>query len=65
MGFLQFGRSSVTHIISEKKTYYVSTESEFRNAIADVDADAILFASEEDARLEKDRMIKYAIARGL
>ena len=65
VGFLQFGKSSVTHIISEKKTYYVSTESEFKDAIADVDADAILFASEEDARLEKDRMIKYAIASGL
>ena len=65
VGFLQFGRSSVTHVISEKKTYYVSTEEEFRDAIADVDADAILFASEDDARLEKDRMIKFAIAEGL
>ena len=64
VGFLQFGRSSVTHVISEKKTYYVSTEEEFKDAIADVDADAILFASEDDARLEKDRMIKFAIANG-
>ena len=65
VGFLQFGRSSVSHIISEKKTYYVSTEAEFNDAIADVDADAILFATEEDARLERDRMIKYAIANQL
>ena len=65
VGFLQFGRSSVSHIISEKKTYYVSTEAEFNDAIADVDADAILFATEEDARLERDRMIKYAIANRL
>ena len=65
VGFLQFGRSSVTHVISEKKTYYVSTEEEFKDAIADVDADAILFATEDDARLEKDRMIKYAITAGL
>ena len=64
VGFLQFGRSSVTHVISEKKTYYVSSEEEFKDAIADVDADAILFASEDDARLEKDRMIKFAIANG-
>ena len=64
VGFLQFGRSSVTHVISEKKTYYVSTEEEFKDAIADVDADAILFASEDDARLEKDCMIKFAIANG-
>ena len=65
VGFLQFGRSSVTHVISEKKTYYVSSENEFKDAIAEVDADAILFASEDDARLEKDRMIKFAIAEGL
>ena len=65
VGFLQFGRSSVSHVISEKKTYYVSSEEEFKDAIADVDADAILFVTEDDARLEKDRMIKYAIASNL
>ena len=65
VGFLQFGKSSVSHIISEKKTYYVSTEEEFRDAIDSVDADAILFATEEEARLEKDRMIKFALASGL
>ncbi len=65
VGFLQFGRSSVSHVISEKKTYYVSSEDEFNDAIAEVEADAILFATEEDARLEKDRMIKFAIAEGL
>ena len=65
VGFLQFGKSSVSHIISEKKTYYVSTEEEFRDAIDSIDADAILFATEEEARLEKDRMIKFALASGL
>ena len=65
VGFLQFGKSSVNHVIAEKKTYYVSTEEEFHDAIAEVEADAILFATEEDARLEKDRMIKFAIANNL
>ena len=65
VGFLQFGKSTVSHVISEKKTFYVTTEQEFDNAIADVDADAILFATEEEARLEKDRMIKYAIDCGI
>ena len=65
VGFLQFGKSSVSHVISEKKTFYVSTEEEFNDAIAAVDADAILFATEEEARLEKDRMIKYAIDLGI
>ena len=65
VGFLQFGKSSVSHIISEKKTYYVNTEEAFKDAIDTVDADAILFATEEDARLEKDRMIKFALSSGL
>ena len=65
VGFLQFGKSSVNHVIAEKKTYYVSTEEEFHDAIAEVEADAILFATEEDARLEKDRMIKFAIANNM
>ncbi len=65
VGFLQFGKSSVSHVISEKKTFYVSTEKEFDAAIAAVDADAILFATEEEARHEKDRMIKYAIDLGI
>ena len=65
VGFLQFGKSNVSHIISEKKTFYVSSEDDFKEAIESVEAGAILFASEEDARLEKDRMIKYAIANDL
>ena len=65
VGFLQYGKSSVSHIISEKKTFYVKTENEFNSAIAEVDADAILFATEEETRLEKDRMIKFAISSGL
>ena len=65
VGFLQFGKSNVSHVISEKKTFYVSTEQEFDTAIREVDADAILFATDEEARLEKDRMIKYAIDGGI
>ena len=65
VGFLQFGKSNVTHVISEKKTFYVSTEEELDKVIETVDADAILFATEEEARLEKDRMIKYAIDCGI
>ncbi len=61
VGFLQYGSSSVSHVISGKKTFYVSTENEFHDSISEVDADAILFASEEDARIEKDRMIKFAL----
>lgn len=65
VGFLQFGKSSVSHVISDVKAYYVAEESEFDKVIREVSADAILFATDEDARLEKDRMIKYAIDCGI
>ncbi len=61
VGFLQYGKSNVSHVISELKTYYITTEKEFDAAISDTDADAILFATEEDARIERDRMIKYSL----
>ena len=62
VGFVQYGKSNISHVISELPVYYVSTESHFENVIKDADADAVLFASEEEARAEKDRFIKYAIA---
>lgn len=65
VGFLQFGKSTVNHIISEKKTFYVNSEARFNKAITEAEADAILFATEEEARMEKDRMIKYAVSAGL
>ena len=65
VGFLEYGKSAVSHVISELKVYYVNTEEQFDAAIEDVSADAILFATEEEARIEKDRMIKYAIDCGI
>ena len=65
VGFLEYGKSTVSHVISEVKVYYVSSEEQFEAAIKDVNADAILFATEEDARIEKDRMVKYAIDCGI
>ena len=61
VGFVQFGKNNVSHVISEHPVYYVASESSFASVIKDADADAILFASEEEARAEKDRFIKYAI----
>ena len=61
VGFLQYGKSNVSHVISELSVYYVSSETQFANVVKDADADALLFASEEEARSEKDRFIKYAI----
>ena len=61
VGFVQFGNQSVSHIISDLHVYYVSSENEFQNVVTDVDADALLFASEDDVRAESERLIRYAI----
>ena len=38
-------------MISDMKAAYVTSEAEFKNVVADQNADAILFATEEDALL--------------
>ena len=65
VGFIQFGNVGVSHVISEMKAFYVTSESEFKNVINAAGADALLFANDEDARIEKERIIKYAIASGV
>lgn len=65
VGFIQYGNSSVTHTIFGTKAHYVSSEKEFDRVINELSADALLFATDEEARLEKDRMIKYAIDCGM
>jgi FlaA1/EpsC-like NDP-sugar epimerase len=61
VGFIQYGKSAVSHMISEKKVYYVSSEASFKNVLVDTEAECLIFASEHDARDEKDRIIQYAI----
>ena len=61
VGFLQHGKSEVVHVISEKNVYYVNTPQMMATVIEDTDAEAIIFASEADARGVKDTIIKYAI----
>ncbi len=65
VGFIQYGNIGVSHVISDLKAYYVTSESEFHKVIDDTGADALLFANDEDARIEKERIIKYAIASGV
>ena len=65
VGFVQFGNQSVSHVISEIKVYYVGSEDAFRNVIADLGVDALLFASENDVHTESERLIRYAIDCGI
>ena len=61
VGFIQYGKSNVSHVISEMPVSYVADEKDFERVMLDMEADAILFATEEDAREERDRMVKYAV----
>lgn len=65
VGFIQYGKSSISHIISDVTVYYVVSAEEFKNVVKARSADAILFATEGEARMESDRMIKYAVDCGL
>ena len=65
VGFIQFGDTNVTHVISEKKVNYVSSEEQFARVIIRTGTQAILFATEEEAREEKDRIIRYSIDNGI
>ena len=65
VGFVQFGQSKVSHVIAENKVYYVKSEEEFVKAVIRTGARAILFATEDEARQEQDRIIKYAMNAGL
>lgn len=61
VGFVQFGKQTVSHIISEIKVYYVNSEDEFKNVVSDLGVDALLFATEDEVRSESERLIRYAI----
>ena len=61
VGFVQFGKQTVSHIISEINVYYVNSEEEFKNVVSDLGVDALLFATEDEVRSESERLIRYAI----
>ena len=48
-GFIQYGNQNVSHVIAEKNVYYVSSPEMFANVVAATEADALMFAQEEDA----------------
>ena len=65
LGFIQFGNTDVNHVISEKKVYYVDSEEEFLKVVSRLGIQALLFATEDEAREEKDRIIRYSIDNGI
>lgn len=65
VGFIQYGKKEQSQVISDIKVHYVNSETDFNKIIKDIGVDAILFATEEDARLERERIIKYALSYGV
>lgn len=61
VGFLVPGRVDYNHNIAEKKVYHVDSEADFKKVKSLCDIDAILFATEDEVRNERDRIIKYAL----
>ena len=65
VGFVQFGESEVNHVISGKKVNYVSSEDDYFHVIKQSDVNAIIFATEEEAREEQERIIRFSMDAGL
>lgn len=65
VAFIQYGSSTVSHVISDIKACYISSEIEFNNLINDRSVEAVLFATEDDVHAEKDRVIRYASENGI
>ena len=49
------------HLISDLPVYHINSEEQFQHIKEKVDVEALLFSSENDARVEKDRILKYAV----
>ena len=60
-GFISYSSDDKQLVISELPVYLCESEDAFRVLMKETSTDAILFATKEDANLEKDRMVKYAV----
>ena len=61
VGFITYGSSNVKHMISELPVYYVAKDDQFHDIKEKTEVEAILFSSENDARAEMDRILRYAV----
>lgn len=63
VGFLTYGTKMSAYKVSEHKTYYFRSEEELEKVLDTTRADALLFATDDDVKVEKDRLIKYCERR--
>ena len=63
VGFLTYGSKMSGYKISEHKTHYFLNEEDVEKILEMSGATTLLFASEEDVKIEKERLIKYCAER--
>lgn len=63
VGFLTYGPKMGGYKISDLKTYYFRNDADVEKVLEMTRADALLFATDDDVAIEKDRLIKYCSER--
>lgn len=61
VGFIQYGKQTVSHVIAELKVHYVADEAQFIDVCTRTSSNALIFVTETDVQAESDRIIRYAI----
>lgn len=59
VGFLTSGKKMSQYKVSEHTVYYFMDKDDFSKVIEKTNADAVLFASDNDVKDEKERLLKY------
>ena len=65
IGFLTYGQRLKNHAIADRPVYYFEDESSIEYLRDRVDIDAILFATNDDAQSEQERLIKYCTEKSV
>ena len=59
VGFISHGKAGAEALLSGQHLYYFSDKESVDNICSDIGVDAMLFAHDDDARMEQDRLIKF------
>ena len=65
IGFLTYGQRLKNHTIADRPVYYFEDESSIEYLRDRVDIDAVLFATNDDAQSEQERLIKYCTEKSV
>ena len=65
IGFLTYGKRLKNHAIADRPVYYFEDESSIEYLRDRVDIDAVLFATNDDAQSEQERLIKYCTEKSV